>query len=208
MEIPYTTDARPDTGVTNPTLGIWLFLSSEIMLFGSLFSAYALIRGGADQWPDQGSVLSVPLGALNTALLVLSSVTLGRALSALRGSPDRIKTGGADLYGPRTYRLFMGATILLGIVFLGIKGFEWNDKLAHGLLPSTNNFLGLYFTMTGVHALHLAAGILVNAYLWGPGMRLWRTDPGRYVGRIAVARLYWNFVDAVWIALFAVLYLS
>ena len=193
MEIPYTTTARPDTGVTNPTLGIWLFLASEIMLFGSLFSAYALIRSGADQWPDQSSVLSVPLGAINTALLVLSSVTFGRALSAL-------KSGGR-------YRLFMGATILLGIVFLGVKGFEWNEKLAHGLLPSTNNFLGFYFTMTGAHALHLAAGILVNAYLWGPGMRMARSEPAGYAGRIATARLYWNFVDVVWIALFAVLYL-
>jgi heme/copper-type cytochrome/quinol oxidase subunit 3 len=199
VDIPYTTAARPDTGVNNPTLGIWLFLSSEIMLFGSLFSAYALIRGGADQWPDQSAVLSVPLGAINTVLLVLSSVTLGRALSALRSS--------ADLHGPRSYRLFMGATILLGLAFLGIKGFEWSEKLAHGLVPSTNNFLGLYFTMTGLHAVHLAAGILVNAYLLGPGMRLWRTEPERYVGRIAVARLYWNLVDVVWVALFVVLYL-
>jgi heme/copper-type cytochrome/quinol oxidase subunit 3 len=205
VDIPYTTAARPDTGVNNPTLGIWLFLSSEIMLFGSLFSAYALIRGGAGQWPDQSSVLSVPLGAINTALLVLSSITLGRALSALRSSTNQVSR--ADLHGPRTYRLFMGATILLGLVFLGIKGFEWNDKLAHGLVPSTNNFLGLYFTMTGVHAAHLVAGILINAYLFGPGMRLWRTEPERYVGRIAVARLYWNLVDAVWMALFVVLYL-
>ena len=200
MEIPYATTVRPDTGVSNSTLGIWLFLSSEIMLFGSLFSAYALIRGGADQWPDQSSVLSVPIGGINTALLVLSSVTLGRALSALR-------TGGADFYGARKYRMFMGITILLGVVFLGIKAFEWNDKLAQGLLPSTNNFLGLYFTMTGMHAAHLAAGILVNAYLWGPGLRMWRAQPERYTGRIAIARLYWNFVDVVWIALFVVLYL-
>ena len=194
MEIPYATTVRPDTGVSNPTLGIWLFLSSEIMLFGSLFSAYALIRGGAEPWPDQSSVLSVPMGAVNTALLVLSSVTLGRALSALKSNAGR-------------YRLLVGITILLGIVFLGIKAFEWNDKLAQGLLPSTNNFLGLYFTMTGMHAAHLAAGILVNAYLWGPGMRMWRAQPERYTGRIAIARLYWNFVDVVWIALFVVLYL-
>lgn len=194
MEIPYAATVRPDTGVSNSRLGIWLFLSSEIMLFGSLFSAYALIRGGADQWPDQSSVLSVPLGAINTALLVLSSVTHGRALSALERGSGR-------------YRWLMGVTILLGVAFLGIKAFEWNDKLARGLLPSTNNFLGLYFTMTGVHAAHLAAGILVNAYLWGPGMRMWRTQPERYTARIAIARLYWNFVDVAWIALFVVLYL-
>jgi cytochrome c oxidase subunit III len=211
LEIPYTTSARPDTGVTNPTLGIWLFLASEIMLFGSLFSAYALIRGGAQQWPDQSAVLNVPLGAFNTALLVLSSFTIRRSLAALRAnrahpqtSGAESETSGAGLDGPRTY---LGATILLGILFLGIKAFEWNDKLAHGLLPSTNNFLGLYFTMTAVHAVHLAAGILVNAYLWGPGFRMHRDQPARYTGRVAVARLYWNFVDLVWITLFVVLYL-
>jgi heme/copper-type cytochrome/quinol oxidase subunit 3 len=193
-DIPYTTTPRPDTGVTNPTLGIWLFLASEIMLFGSLFSAYALIRSGADRWPDQSSIVNVPLGAINTALLVLSSFTLGRALSALRSS------------GARRFRFYLGATIVLGLVFLGVKGFEWNEKLAHGLLPSTNNFLGLYFTMTGIHAAHLAAGILVNAYFWGPGMRMFHREPRRYAGRLAVARLYWNFVDVVWIALFVVLY--
>jgi cytochrome c oxidase subunit III len=192
IDLPYTTTARPDTGVTNPTLGIWLFLASEIMLFGSLFSAYALIRSGADQWPDQSSMLNLPLAAINTALLVLSSFTIGRALSAL-------KAGGR-------YRLFMGLTILLGVIFLGVKLFEWNDKLAHGLLPSTNNFFGLYFTMTGAHAAHLAAGILVNAFLWGPGMRMHASEPARYAGRVAIARLYWNFVDIVWIALFVVLY--
>ena len=143
----------------------------------------------------------MPLGALNTVLLVLSSVTFGLALSALRNS------GRTGLNGPPKFRLFMGITMLLGLVFLGIKAFEWTDKLSHGDLPSTNNFLGLYFTMTGVHAAHLAVGILVNAYLWGPGFRMWRLQPERYVGRIAVARVYWNFVDAVWIALFAVLYL-
>jgi heme/copper-type cytochrome/quinol oxidase subunit 3 len=202
MEIPYTTEVRPDTGVTNPRLGIWLFLSSEIMLFGSLFSAYALIREGAERWPDQSAILNVPLGALNTVLLVLSSVTFGLALAALRTGQR-----GAGLHGPPRYRLFMGLTILLGLMFLGIKAFEWTDKLSHGDLPSTNNFLGLYFTMTGVHAAHLAAGILVNAYLWGPGLRMWRLQPERYIGRIAVARVYWNFVDAIWIVLFTVLYL-
>jgi heme/copper-type cytochrome/quinol oxidase subunit 3 len=210
MEIPYTTEVRPDTGVTNPRLGIWLFLSSEIMLFGSLFSAYALIREGAERWPDQSSILNVPLGALNTVLLVLSSVTFGLALSALRSA----RSGGAGLdgsraglYGPPKYRMYMVATMLLGLVFLGIKAYEWADKLSQGDLPSTNNFLGLYFTMTGVHAAHLAVGILVNVYLWGPGFRMWRLQPERYVGRIAIARVYWNFVDAIWIVLFTVLYL-
>jgi heme/copper-type cytochrome/quinol oxidase subunit 3 len=213
VEIPYTTTPRPDTGVTNPALGMWLFLSSEAMLFGSLFSAYALLRSGAQRWPDQSSLVSVPLGSINTVLLVASSVTLGLALSALRagdrGTDDRdADDRRAALDGPpHRYRLFMAATIVLGLVFLGIKGFEWNEKLSHGALPSTNNFLALYFTLTGLHALHLAGGILVNLYLWGPGRSMWQTEPARYAGRVAAARLYWNFVDAIWIVLFTVLYL-
>jgi cytochrome c oxidase subunit 3 len=85
MEIPYTTDARPDTGLTNPKLGIWLFLASEVMLFGSLFSSYALLRSGATSWPHQADVLSVPLATLNTLILISSSVTMvlaGRAEGA------------------------------------------------------------------------------------------------------------------------------
>jgi cytochrome c oxidase subunit 3 len=84
MEIPYTTEVRPDTGLTNPKLGIWLFLASEVMLFGSLFSAYALLRMGAETWPDQSSILSVPLAALNTLILIGSSVTMVMAWASLK----------------------------------------------------------------------------------------------------------------------------
>ena len=68
--LPYTTTVRPDTGLTSPKLGIWLFLASEVMLFGSLFSAYALLRTGAPSWPDQSAVLNVPLATLNTVILI------------------------------------------------------------------------------------------------------------------------------------------
>jgi hypothetical protein len=84
MEIPYTTEVRPDTGLTNPKLGIWLFLASEVMLFGSLFSSYVLLRTGAASWPDQSAVLSVPLATLNTVILISSSVTMVLAWAALR----------------------------------------------------------------------------------------------------------------------------
>src|SRR5215204_5322024 len=86
MEIPYTTTVRPDTGLTNPKLGIWLFLASEVMLFGSLFSAYALLRSGAATWPDQSATLSVPLATLNTVILIGSSVTMVLAWAALQGA--------------------------------------------------------------------------------------------------------------------------
>jgi cytochrome c oxidase subunit III len=195
VEIPYTTEIRPDTGVTNPKLGIWLFLASEVMLFGSLFSSYALLRSGASAWPDQSSIVSVPLATLNTVVLIGSSVTMVLAWAALKS------------HNLARYRLFMGLTLLAGAAFLVVKAIEYSDKFSHGLYPSTSNFLGLYFTLTGLHALHVVGGMVVNAYLWGPGTRMWRTDPERFTNRIEVAGLYWHFVDVVWIFLFPVLYL-
>jgi heme/copper-type cytochrome/quinol oxidase subunit 3 len=193
--IPYTTDVRPDTGLTNPKLGIWLFLASEVMLFGSLFSSYALLRTGAPSWPEQSTVVSVPLAAVNTVILISSSVTMVMAWAAI------------DAGRLARYRLFMGLTLLLGAGFVGVKAIEYADKLSHGLVPATDNFLGLYFTMTGLHAVHVIAGMVVNAYLLGPGLRLWKTDARRFTNRVEVAGIYWHFVDVVWIFLFPVLYL-
>jgi cytochrome c oxidase subunit 3 len=193
--IPYTTDVRPDTGLTNPKLGIWLFLASEVMLFGSLFSAYALLRTGAPTWPDQSAVLSVPFATLNTVILISSSITMVLAWVAAR----------AGLL-PR-FRLYMGLTLLLGASFMVVKAIEYADKFSHGLVPATDNFLGLYFTLTGVHAIHVLAGMIVNAYYLGPGASMFRTDPARFTNRIEIAGIYWHFVDVVWIFLFPVLYL-
>lgn len=195
MDIPYTTTVRPDTGLTNPELGIWLFLASEVMLFGSLFSAYALLRTGAPFWPDQSATLSVPLATLNTIILISSSVTMVLAWAA--ASANNL---------PR-YRLFMGLTLLGGALFLVVKTIEYSEKFSHGLYPSTNNFLALYFTMTGLHAIHVIGGMVVNAYLIGPGTRMWARDHARFTNRVEVAGIYWHFVDVVWIFLFPVLYL-
>ena len=193
--IPYTTEIRPDTGLTNPKLGMWLFLASEVMLFGSLFSSYALLRTGATSWPDQSAALHVPLATLNTVILLSSSITMGLAWRAVRN----------NLLS--RFRLLMGLTLLLGVAFLTIKGFEYGDKLSHGLLPSTNNFLGLYFTLTAVHALHLVIGVLINAYLVGPGFGMVRRDAPRFANRVELSAMYWHFVDMIWIVMFSVLYL-
>jgi heme/copper-type cytochrome/quinol oxidase subunit 3 len=186
---------RPDTGLTNPKLGIWLFLASEVMLFGSLFSAYALLRSGSVSWPDQSAVLSVPFATLNTVILISSSITMVLAwVAAKAGFLSR-------------FRLYMGLTLLLGAGFMVVKAIEYNDKFSHGLLPSTDNFLGLYFTMTGVHAIHVLVGMVVNAYLLWPGSSIFRTDAARFTNRVEIAGIYWHFVDVVWIFLFPVLYL-
>ena len=195
MEIPYTASVRPDTGVTNQKLGMWLFLASEIMLFGSLFSSYALLRSGAMAWPDQSSIVNVRLAAINTLVLIASSVTIVRSGAALRsGNVSR-------------FRAFLATTALLGIVFLAIKSIEYRGELAEGLRPSANNFVGLYFVMTFLHALHVSGGVLVNLFLWGPGMAMNRHDAPRFLGRVEAATLYWNFIDVIWILMFVVLYL-
>jgi len=195
MEIPYTVDPRPDTGVYNAKLGIWLFLASEVMLFGALFSSYVLLRVGAVSWPHGYEHLNIPLATVNTVVLITSSVTMVMAWASLAlGSLKR-------------FRLYMGSTIALAVVFLVIKGFEYAAKFEHGLYPSGSTFMAIYFTLTGLHALHIVGGIIVNSYLLGPGSRMWRTQPSRFTNRVEVAGLYWHFVDLVWIFLFPVLYL-
>ncbi len=195
MDTPYASEPRPDTGVTNAALGMWLFIASEVMLFGSLFSSYVLLRTGATSWPDQGSLLNVPLAGVNTVILVASSMAILQAVRALEaGAFER-------------FRAAMGIAVACGVVFLVIKSVEYRGEIAQGLLPSTNNFLGLYFTMTGLHALHVLGGIFVNGWLFVSGARMWRTVPGRFSSRVRTAAIYWNFVDAVWIIMFVTLYL-
>ena len=101
----------------------------------------------------------------------------------------------------------MGLTLLLSVGFLVIKTIEYGAKFEHHLYPSTNTFLAIYFTLTGLHGLHVIGGMIVNAYFWGPGAKMWKTEPERFTNRIEVAGLYWHFVDLVWIFLFPTLYL-
>lgn len=255
MEIPYTIQPRPDTGVYNAKVGMWLFLASEVMLFGGLFSSYILLRVAAPPgtWPH--GWLSVPLGTINTLILALSAVTTLLAWAACK----------ARLFD--RYKVFMGVTILLGVIFLCIKGYEYSDKLRHyeivlkdgriadGHLekstpdevvlrgryvkthaelmdgrhagahdelriersqiarmgnygPRHNTFTAIYFTLTGLHGLHVIGGLLVFAFLWGPGSAMWKTEPEHFTNRVEVSGLFWHFVDLVWIFLFPILYLT
>jgi len=195
MDIPYTVEVRRDTGLTNGKIGIWLFLASEVMLFGALFASYILIRTGAPSWPRGDSILNVPLATFNTIVLISSSVTMVMAWASLMR--NRFST----------FRMYMGATVLLGGVFLVVKYFEYTAKFEHHLFPSTNNFLAIYFTLTGLHMLHVIGGMAVNAYFWGPGAKLWKTNPEWFTNRVEHSGLFWHFVDLVWIFLFPTLYL-
>jgi cytochrome c oxidase subunit III len=133
MEIPYTYKPRPDTGLYNAKVGIWLFLASEIMLFGALFSAYILLRVGAPEgtWPDTKlawptGLLNIPVGTFNTAVLITSSVTVVMAWASLK------------MNNFAAYRRYMIITLLCAFGFLGVKSFEYNEKFTHYQLRLTD----------------------------------------------------------------------
>jgi heme/copper-type cytochrome/quinol oxidase subunit 3 len=193
MNIPYTVEARPDTGLHNCKLGVWLFLASEVMLFGALFSTYIILRTGAPAWP-QGE-LSVWLGAINTVILISSSVTMVMAWAMLK------------LNDWAKHRVYLIATFVLAGIFLVNKYFEYEEHLVAGEGPWASTFLAIYYTLTGLHGLHILGGMVVMAYFIGPGAKLWKSNPDQFANRIEATGLYWHFVDLVWIFLFPVLYL-
>jgi cytochrome c oxidase subunit 3 len=290
MEIPYTVASRPDTGLWNAKIGIWLFLASEVMLFGGLFSGYIFLRLDAapGYWPH--GLLNVPVGTLNTMILIASSVTVVLAWAALK------------MRQFTRYKVYMGITILCGVVFLVVKlAYEWPQKYEHfgayikpaalekyekylgnhhleseGLpprveitghlhnkealqdpnikeyevaldpiytdptnpnmdrphflyvpptdkiaaiekedveratmfLPTHSTYFATYFTITGLHGLHVLAGVVVFTYFWLPiGANLYKRNPEHLANRVEVAGLFWHFVDLVWIFVFPLFYL-
>jgi len=196
VEIPFTVSERPDTGLTNPKFGIWLFLASEVMLFGSLFSSYIILRTGSLDWPVQSDELNITIGAVNTAILIASSLTMVLSWTALKEKQFK------------RFKLFIGLTILFAVLFLVLKiWLEYIPKIHHGHILSTNTFFAMYYLMTGLHALHILGGVVVMIFFWGPGSKMWQTNPDQFVNRIEVVGLYWHFVDLVWIFLFPTLYL-
>ena len=193
--IPYTIEPRKDTGLYNAKLGIWLFLASEVMLFGSLFSGYILLRVGAFSWPHGSDLLNVPLGTLNTIILISSSVTMVLAWAALKEKNFA------------KHKVMLSLTILLALAFMVVKTFEYGAKFSHHIFPKTSTYFAVYFTLTGLHALHILGGVVVLTYFLFPGAKMWQKEPDRFANRMEVVGLYWHFVDLVWIFLFPVLYL-
>ena len=121
--IPYTVEVRPDTGLNNAKIGIWLFLASEVMLFGALFATYILLRIGAPTWPQGRTILNVPLATFNTVVLIASSVTMVMAWASLMRNE----------FGK--YRLYMGRRSCSAFVFLVVKSFEYSPKFHARTLP-------------------------------------------------------------------------
>lgn len=189
MIVPHTAERRADTGVTNVELGVWLFLVSEVMLFGALFSAYALLRASAAAWPSGRDVLSLPLGLTNTVLLVAATSLVWRARTA----------------APASLRRMLLLASIPAIAFLGFKGAEYGHELSNGLLPATSTFLAMSFTLTGLHALHVIAGLAANLWVMAGAARV---DARLTAGRVWSLSIYWIFVDAVWLLIFVLTYLS
>jgi len=341
MQIPYETTARPDTGLYNAKLGIWLFLASEVMLFGGLFSAYVFLRLGADDgyWPM--GLLNVPIGTMNTAILIASSVTVVLAWAALK------------MRQWAKYKFYMLITIICGIIFLAVKlTLEWPEKFVHfgafikkdkwaeyeaylgnehrtklglsprpeisghlhavevavapekkgdfdsflikhhlvaeagtdpahpvlvvkddhghgprpsiaeklvripgvkavayeveldavnadptspdndrphfiprkrsdkvatikaedisswsAFAPKHSSYFAVYFTITGLHGLHVLGGVIIFIYFYLFGEKLYRKNPEHMANRVEVSGLFWHFVDLVWIFVFPIFYL-
>ena len=136
------------------------------------------------------------MATINTLVLISSSVTVIMAWASLK-----LKDFGK-------YKLYMGLTLLFSFIFLVIKYFEYTGKFHHGIYPSSSTFMGIYFTLTGLHGLHILGGVIVMLYFYLPiSHKLWQEQPEHFTNRIEALGLYWHFVDLVWIFLFPVLYL-
>jgi len=186
-------------------LGMWVFLATEILFFGGLFSAYTVYRWSTPEAFAQGSGhLEYWIGTVNTAVLLTSSLFVALADLAVKRDDRRWVT------------LHLAAAWLLGALFLALKAYEYNQKYLdhlvpgpnfdpHGGAPQVQLFMFLYFAMTGLHAVHMLFGL--GALLW----LLWLNHRGRVSSHradaVAVVGLYWHFVDCVWIFLYPLLYL-
>ena len=188
------------------TLGMWLFLATELLFFGGLFAAYMIYRVWYPETFGAASrTLDIVLGSTNTMVLITSSLTMAFAVRA--AATDK----------RRQLLVLLVVTMLLGLAFLGIKGVEYYHKYAEHHIPGpgfhfegpaparANLFFSLYFAMTGLHALHMIIGLGVLTVMFVMALRrrfsvAWHTP-------MEISGLYWHFVDIIWIVLFPLLYL-
>jgi cytochrome c oxidase subunit 3 len=187
--------------------GVWLFMATEIMMFGGLFVGYFIYRAiYPEAWVEGGSLLSWKLGALNTLVLLFSSFTMAQAVTETMKGNNRKALN------------YVMVTTLCAFAFMVVKYFEYSSKIHHGLFPglglwdpsavaneSTRLFLTLYFMMTGLHGFHIVIGIVLMFWLM---RRLKRDDfSPKYYTTVEGVGLYWHIVDIIWIYLFPLMYL-
>jgi cytochrome c oxidase subunit 3 len=201
-------------------LGIWIFLITEVLFFSGLFCAYAVYRSTHPelfQWGHQ--FLSVQMGAINTVVLLLSSLTMAWAVRC------------AQLNNKKGLVLNLAVTLVCAFTFLVIKYFEYSGKISHGLVPGggfdpagvaaygeysghaikgeipeqAGRFFSIYYTMTGLHGIHVIGGIVV--IFWTMILAMKGRFDSKFYGQVDYVALYWHLVDLVWIYLFPLLYL-
>jgi len=214
-------EAASGAGVYNEKLGMWVFLGSEVMFFTALIGSYIILRfAHPGSWAQPGQVLNVPVTAVNTFLLICSSVTMVKAFAAVQDGDQK------------GLKLWLLATVIIGASFVGIQIYEYVKLVHEGFLPSGYSegselaeaaasgaafkggaalpaSVGLYgstfFTMTGFHGFHVTMGVLCMCYV------TWQAFRGKYTATdhrgVEVIGLYWHFVDLVWIVLFTIVYL-
>ncbi len=189
---------------TGAKLGMWLFLLSEIFLFGGMFILYSAYRyKNPVAFHHASQELEVILGTLNTLILLTSSLTMAVSISALQKAQNRLS------------RWLLVATMILGLFFLINKGIEWGTKIDHGIYPGSVNllsrpkgeilFFGLYYVMTGLHGLHVLVGVGVLLAMLIL-LRQGKMNQTRFVP-LENSGLYWHLVDIIWIFLFPLFYL-
>jgi cytochrome c oxidase subunit 3 len=205
LRIQFDTEAQQREATT---LGMWIFLITEVMFFGGMFAAYSVYRA---RWPEvfavASSSMNVYYGAANTVVLLCSSLTMVLAVRA------------SQLGKVKAIVMWIFFTLLFGLTFLGVKAFEWSEKFREHHIPglpgfhldkvadqgAAQIFFSLYFAMTGLHALHMIVGVGIMTWL---AIEAWRGKySAQYNTPVDISGLYWHFVDLVWIYLFPLLYL-
>ena len=185
---------EPGAGVYNEKLGMWVFLGSEVMFFTALIGSYIILRvARPEAWAPPGEVLNIPVTAVNTFLLICSSVTMVKAFAS------------AQEGNQRGLRLWLVATCLIGATFVGVQVFEYNQLIHHNFVPQTSLYGSTFYTMTGFHGFHVTIGVICMIFV------TIKAFAGKYTATdhrgVEVIGLYWHFVDLVWIILFTIVYL-
>lgn len=185
-------------------LGMWVFIFTEILLFGGLFITYAVYRFlNKEEFFHAGQELDTTIGAINTVVLLVSSMTIAMSITAIQKSHKKLSIW------------LMVITIFLALVFMVNKYFEWSIKFEHGIYPGSEYleslpqgeilFFGLYFMMTGLHALHVIVGVIFIAIIMGMVIKN-KIHKDKFA-LLENSGLYWHLVDLIWIFLFPLFYL-
>ncbi|MGH7540143.1 MAG: cytochrome c oxidase subunit 3 [Gemmatimonadota bacterium] len=183
----------PTTGVPHRKLAMWTFIGSECMLFGSLIATFLVYRGRSVVGPYPEELLNVPFITVTTFVLLMSSLMMVLALSAVQRDDDRMA------------KVWLFMTALFGSIFLGGQYFEFSHFVHEGLPLDRNLFSSTFFVLTGTHGAHVAGGVIWLGTLFG---MQWAGRLGKKGAEtVEIAGLYWHFVDVVWIILFTVIYL-